>query len=111
MTQRILSVPDRNKLGLLVFSNLISSWADDSSVLAAISRRIDLYVQGEWGDLDEDDWQANIDTINSPESGGRLMGAYKLPKGERIWIITEGYGNQHMGVNYCCTTVLAPEEY
>lgn len=107
----LITKPAPEKLGLLVFTRTVSTWAEDSSVLAAISRFVDQFKQGDWGDLDEDDWQVNIETIQSPEPGGRLMGAYKLFNGERLWIITDGYGNQHLGPDYCHTTVLAPEEY
>jgi hypothetical protein len=108
----LLTIPDREALGLLVFSDTINEWvADHSEVLAAISRMVDLFTSGDWGDLDEDDWQCNIDTIQADEPGGRLMGAYKLPDGRRIWIITDGYGNQSLGPLYCYTTVLAPEDY
>ena len=111
-TRMLISIPNREALGLLVFTSTINEWvADRSEVLAAISRKIDLFTSGDWGDLDEDDWQCNIDTIQSDEPGGRLMGAYKLPDGRRIWIITDGYGNQSLGPDYCHTTVLSPEDY
>ena len=108
----LITVPDWASLGLLVFTNTINEWvADHSEVLAAISRKIDLFTSGDRGDLDEDDWQCNIGTIQSDEPGGRLMGAYKLPDGRRLWIFTDGYGNQNLGPDYCYTTVLSPEDY
>ena len=111
-TKFLLSVPDAACLGPLLFTSTVNSWIEDrSDILISIGQRLDLYRSGDWGDLGEDDWQCNIDTIQSDESGGRLMGAYKLPDGRRLWIITDGYGNQSLGHDYCYTTVLSPEDY
>lgn len=109
--QPVLSIPDQASMGPLLFTAGISALAEDSSTLANLSLKIDLYTSGDWGSIDEDDWQANLDTINSPHSGGTIMGAYKLYNDTRVWIITTGYGNQHMGKDHCYTTVLLPEEY
>ena len=111
-TKFLLSVPDAACLGPLMFTSTVNSWIEDrSDILISIGQRLDLYRSGDWGDLGEDDWQCNIDTIQSDEPGGRLMGAYKLPDGRRLWIITDGYGNQSLGHDYCYTTVLSPEDY
>ena len=104
--------PNRDQLGFLRFTATIDEWIQDrSDILAGIAQRIDLFTNGDWGDLDEEDWQSNLDTIKSPQPGGRLMGAYKLFDGRRIWIITDGYGNSHLGPDCCYTTVLSPDDY
>jgi len=111
-TECLLTLPDPARMGPLLFTATVNDWiADRSDVLADISRKIDLFIAGDWGDLSEEDWQANIDTIKSPEPGGRLMGAYKLNDRRRLWIITSGYGQIHLGLDYCYTTVMAPEDY
>lgn len=108
----MLTIPDWAKLGPLVFTPTISHWLEGrSDLLISVGQMLDLYRAGDWGDLCEEDWQLNIDTIKSDELGGRLMGAYKLFDGRRIWIITSGYGQEHLGPDYCYTTVLAPEDY
>ena len=56
---------------------------------------------GDWGDLkDPEDERANEQALRD---GDRLLSAYNLSKGERIWIITEW--------DRSYTTVLLPDEY
>ena len=59
-----------------------------------------LHVKGQWGDLSEDDKQANDEALN--QTGGRLLSAYNLPQG-KIWIVTEA--------DRSSSTVLLPSEY
>ena len=47
---------------------------------------LDRHVRGCWGDLDPEDWKANEDALRN---GERLLSAYVLKTGERLWIITE----------------------
>ena len=63
------------------------------------------HARGEWGELCDEDRKANDAAL---QSGARLLSAYRLGDGTRIWIITEaddGHGNR------AATTVLLPEEY
>jgi hypothetical protein len=55
---------------------------------------------GDWGDLCSEDVQENEYSL---ERALRLLSAYTLPTGERIWVITEA--------DRSSTTVLLPEEY
>jgi hypothetical protein len=55
---------------------------------------------GEWGDLDPMDLAENEHSINC---GLRLLSAYTLLDGTRIWIITEA--------DRSSTCILLPEEY
>lgn len=59
------------------------------------------HVQGDDGDLHEDDKRANLLAIRQ---GMRILSAYVLSTGERIWIITEASPRN-------ATTILLPEEY
>jgi len=61
---------------------------------------LDRHVRGDWGDLDEDDWRANGQALSV---GTRLLSAYALPDGVRVWVITEA--------DRSATTLLLPEEY
>lgn len=56
--------------------------------------------RGDWGEVNEEDWLLNDRAL---EEGTRLLSAYKLKNGTRIWIITEA--------DRCATTVLLPEDY
>ena len=55
---------------------------------------------GDWGDLGEEDIAENELSL---EKGFRLLSAYQLNTGVRIWIITEA--------DRSATTILLPEEY
>jgi hypothetical protein len=55
---------------------------------------------GDWGDLDAEDRRENE---RSMQCGFRLLSAYMLADGTRIWVITEA--------DRSSTTLLLPEEY
>lgn len=55
---------------------------------------------GDWGELPPEDIQANVRSV---QQGMRLLSAYPLPTGERIWIISEW--------DRSVTTLLLPSEY
>jgi hypothetical protein len=55
---------------------------------------------GDWGELDHEDWQANNRALRE---GARLLSAYSLRSGLRVWVITEA--------DRSATTLLLPEEY
>jgi hypothetical protein len=63
------------------------------------------HVTGDWGDLDQEDRQANDAALID---GSRLLSAYVTKKGERIWVITEA--TNQFGLRYL-TTLLLPSEY
>ena len=58
------------------------------------------HLQGDWGDLDEHDRLENERSLND---GCRLLSAYHLRDGTKIWIITEA--------DRSATTILLPQEY
>lgn len=58
------------------------------------------HVIGDWGDLGEEDIQENELSIRE---GFRILSAYKLANGEKVWIITEA--------DRSATTILRPDEY
>ena len=53
---------------------------------ALVSDYLVRHVTGDWGDLDESDKRLNDRDL---KRGMRLLSAYKLPKGDTIWIITD----------------------
>lgn len=61
---------------------------------------LERHLSGDWGDLGEVDKKLNDLSV---EHGERLLSAYNLPTGTRIWIITEA--------DRSATTFLLPEEY
>lgn len=58
------------------------------------------HATGDWGDLDEHDREANERAVRA---GERILSAYQLQTGERIWVITEA--------DRSATTFLLPSEY
>ena len=58
------------------------------------------HLEGDWGDISPEDAGENELSL---EQGFRLLSAYTLPGGDRIWIITEA--------DRSATTILLPEEY
>jgi hypothetical protein len=68
------------------------------------SGEIDAFLQrhfnGDWGDLCDEDRQANQE---AQQEGLRLLSAYRLNDGTKLWVITEA--------DRSVTTVLLPEEY
>lgn len=58
------------------------------------------HAMGDWGIVDAEDAQANRSAVRD---GGRLLSAYELSTGVKVWIITEA--------DRSTTTILLPSEY
>lgn len=58
------------------------------------------HVTGDWGDLGEEDKQENEFSV---ENGFRILSAYTLSSGQKVWVITEA--------DRSVTTILLPSEY
>lgn len=63
------------------------------------------HVQGQWGDLDDEDRRLNDQAV---KDGGRILSAYTLKTGLRLWIISEAEDDRG---NRAATTLLLPDEY
>jgi hypothetical protein len=63
------------------------------------------HAAGDWGQLDAHDMRANAEALRY---GSRILSAYVLPTGVKIWIITEAEDDEG---NRAATTLLLPEEY
>jgi hypothetical protein len=75
--------------------------------LAALTRSgttsdelLDRHISGDWGDVDVEDAAENVLSV---QEGYRILSAYTLSTGERLWIITEH--------DRSSTTLLLPSEY
>ena len=58
------------------------------------------HLAGDWGELDEHDIHENELSL---QRGGRILSAYTLANGERIWVIPES--------DRSSTCMLLPSEY
>ena len=64
------------------------------------------HARGDWGEIDDEDQEANMKAL---ETGARLMSAYTLDDGTKLWIITDAeIDDRHRRQ---ATTLLLPEEY
>jgi hypothetical protein len=70
--------------------------ASGESFLSYLER----HLSGDWGDVDAEDAQENELSL---KHGWRLLSAYSLKSGTKIWAITEG--------DRSSTCILLPEEY
>jgi hypothetical protein len=83
-------------VGQLYMTRGAAEQVDDDDVFKSLVRHLD----GDWGDVDEEDWQRNDDALSF---GGRLLSAYVDRRNTRFWIITEA--------DRSATTILLPREY
>ncbi len=64
------------------------------------------HARGDWGDLCDEDKQSNDAAL---QTGARLLSAYRLGDGTKIWIITDAeIDDKH---SRQATTILLPDEY
>lgn len=73
----------------------------DQSALHFFAR----HAAGDWGDLDDEDKRLNDEALTD---GSRLLSAYTLKSGKRIWCITEAPNDSG---HRAATTLLLPDEY
>lgn len=66
---------------------------------------ISRHVAGDWGVVGPDDAEANNEAL---KDGSRLLSAYLLRDGTKVWIITEAEDEDGDRV---ATTILLPDEY
>jgi hypothetical protein len=66
----------------------------------ALASLLARHLSGDWGTLDAHDRQANDAALRD---GSRLLSAYMLDNGTKVWVITEG--------DRSSTCVLLPSEY
>jgi len=66
---------------------------------------VDQHYHGEWGDTHPDDAEENDEAIRD---GSRVLSAYLLPTGARVWVLTE---KASADGSRPVTTVLLPTEY
>lgn len=101
-----LCQPARFKLGQVVLTPGIADLVEAGTVNpAALLAR---HARGDWGDANDAndaDKQANDADL---AQGGRLLSAYDVTPGLRVWIITEGEDDK--GYRQA-TTILLPDEY
>lgn len=58
------------------------------------------HVFGDWGQVCQDDRDANQAAL---QNGTRLLSAYEVPNGQRLWVLTEA--------DRSVTTLLLPSDY
>jgi hypothetical protein len=84
---------------IVATAGIADKMEEDLAFTALVKKCLDWHLSGDWGDLCEEDRQANEDAL---KNGDRLLSAYGT-RGDKIWIITEW--------DRSVTTVLFPDEY
>lgn len=84
------------RMGQLLATPGVLEAAKGDDLMAYLSR----HARGDWGTVCKDDWKANDRAL---VEGTRLLSAYLLRDGTKIWIITEA--------DRSATTILLPDEY
>jgi hypothetical protein len=96
--KNIAGTPGKFPLGTVVFTpGAIDALLRSGETPTPMLKR---HVAGDWGDVPEDDKQANERALHD---GERLLSSYKTKLGDKLWIITEADRES--------TTMLLPEEY
>lgn len=75
----------------------LEALSDANTLPITLLRR---HIRGDWGDLTTHDKEANAWALKNE---ARILSAYVLPSGVKVWIITEA--GRH------ATTLLLPDEY
>jgi hypothetical protein len=95
----VLIIPQgRFELGQLVATPGALAALDEAGTSPA--ELIGRHLQGDWGTVDKEDWAANDRALRD---GERLLSAYMLETGTKVWVITEW--------DRSATTLLLPSEY
>ncbi len=66
---------------------------------------LDRHIRGDWGDVCPDDAALNDEAL---KDGSRILSAYKLKDGTKIWVVTEAADDQG---RRAASTILLPDEY
>jgi hypothetical protein len=66
---------------------------------------VDRHLRLEQGELCEDDHRANQMSL---ADGSRILSAFRLKTGEKVWVLTEAVGDDGHRASTC---LLLPEEY
>jgi len=92
----LTKVPAKFPLGQIVATPNALNSVPNQEIMAALQR----HIRGDWGNLDEEDRQANE---NALIQGSRLLSSYLTSLNVKFWIITEH--------DRSVTTILLPEDY
>lgn len=84
------------RLGRIVATPNALRFITQEDILSGIRR----HQAGDWGNLTDDDREANDTALTQ---GGRILSAYKATNGTKFWLITEA--------DRSVTTILLPEDY
>ena len=104
--------------GPLMLTAGVSGWASaDGKAAAFIGHCLTRFNRGDWGEMKYPDDIKDNDEALRRKDGGRVLASYDIPDDapacddDRLWIICDGVGNQHLGADFCYTTILWPSEY
>jgi hypothetical protein len=88
-------------LGQTYVTRTVHETVSAARIFLCLSR----HKRGDWGDVCAEDWRWNDEAL---VDGSRLLSAYKLADGRKLWVITEA---EDAAERRSHTTVLFPDEY
>ena len=89
---------------IVATAGVAASMEEDARFRKELAEAFARYIKKDWGDLDEEDWKLNDESLRS---GCRILAAYNTSQG-KIWIITEAEDDEG---HRSATTFLFPHEY
>lgn len=112
------STINASAFGRIVVTFGFSEWSNsDTRRIGFLTQCIARHFSGDWGDLDDHDRSMNDEAFKNKD-GSRLLSSYALPAeligdapDDKLWIITDGFGNDPSDSDQCHTTILFPSEY
>ena len=83
---------------------LATPGALDRYGLQQLAHQFARHARGDWGDLDAHDRAANKGAL---QIGARIFSSYRMPDGEKLWIITEA---DRSSTTPCCPANTDPAQ-
>lgn len=103
MTLERLQIAAKFPLGQMLMTRGVNDRvADDTPFAKFVIDSLRRHARGDWGDMCQEDKEANDEALALGDGAGRIFSAYEHP-GPKIWIITEA--------DRSATTILFPDEY
>lgn len=80
---------------------VLATFSTHEEMVVALQTILSRHGMADWGEIDSED--ATTNDLALVYNNGRLLSAYTLRNGTRVWVITEA--------DRASTTILLPEEY
>ena len=101
---RPIQIATKFRLGQLLMTRGVNDKvAENEDFAKFVIDSLKRHARGDWGEMCQEDKQANDEALALGDGAGRIFSAYEHPRQPKIWIITEA--------DRSATTILFPDEY